>query len=120
MIARWSSRMPALAVYFVRPARIARSAACLMFSGVSKSGSPGPKSHTSEPDARKLSAACIAASVADDCMRATFSETGKDGDITGHVFIVDSTFLSFVFRSMVGRGPRLCRRVETLLLRDVS
>src|SRR6185369_15309223 len=99
MIARWSSRMPALAVYFVRPARIARSAACLMLSGVSKSGSPAPKSHTSAPDARNASAACIAAIVADDCMRATFSETGKD-DITGQVFMLDSTFLSFVFQLM--------------------
>src|SRR5215213_9936038 len=96
--------MPALAVYFVRPARMARSAACLMLSGVSKSGSPAPKSHTFAPVARKFSAACIAAMVADDCMRATFSETGKADDVTGHVFISDSTFLSFVVRSVVGRG----------------
>src|SRR6185369_8046756 len=102
MIARCNSRMPALAVYFVRPARMARSAACLMLSGVSKSGSPGPKSHTFAPEARNASAAAIAAIVADDCMRATFSETGKDDDLTGIVFI-DSTFLSFAFRSVGGR-----------------
>src|ERR1043166_7747822 len=101
MIARCSSRMPALGVYFVRPARIARSAACLILSGVSKSGSPGPKSQTFAPAARRLSAACIAAIVADDCMRETFSETGKS-DITGDVFIVDSTFLSCVFQ--IGRA----------------
>src|SRR5215216_2704670 len=95
--------MPPLAVYFVRPARMARSAACLMLSGVSKSGSPAPKSQTFAPVARKFSAACIAAIVADDCMRATFSETGKDDDITGHVFIFALTFLSFVLRSLVGR-----------------
>src|SRR5215211_812365 len=104
MMARCSSRMPALAVYFVRPARIAFSAACLMLSGVSKSGSPAPKSQTFAPEARKASAACIAAIVADDCMRATFSETGK-GDITGHVFMLDLIFLSFVFRREVGPGP---------------
>src|ERR1041385_8012923 len=109
MIARCSSRMPAFAVYFVRPARIARSAACLMLSGVSKSGSPAPKSHTFAPEARRFSAACMAAIVADDCMRATLSETGN-GDITGHVFIVDSTFLSYVFRSVVGPGRSLRRR----------
>src|SRR5215217_3611375 len=97
MIARCSSRMPALAVYFVRPACMALAAACLMLSGVSKSGSPAPKSHTFAPEARNASAACIAAMVADDCMRATFSETGK-GDITGQVFILDSTFLSFDFQ----------------------
>src|SRR5215216_6367398 len=104
MIARWSSHMPALDVYFVRPARIARSAACLMLSGVSKSGSPAPKSHTFAPAARNASAACIAAIVADDCMRATFSETGK-GDLRGWVFILDSTFLSYVFRSVVELSP---------------
>src|ERR671910_601400 len=96
--------MPALAVYFVRPARIARSAACLMLSGVSKSGSPAPKSHTFAPEARNASAACIAAIAADDCMRATFSETGKDDDLTGRVFIFGSIFHSFVFRLTVGQG----------------
>src|ERR1044072_7477097 len=101
MIAQWSSRIPALAVYFVRPAHIALAAASLMLSGVSKSGSPAPKSQTSAPEARNASAACMAAIVADDCMRATFSETGK-GDITGQVFILASTFLSFVFRRAVG------------------
>src|SRR5687768_3577146 len=95
MIARWISRTPPAAVYLVRPARIASKAACLMFSGVSKSGSPAPKSHTFAPDARRDSAACIAAMVADDCMRATFSETGN-GDIAGKVFIGNRVFLSFV------------------------
>src|SRR5215218_3049714 len=104
MMARLISVMPPLAVYLVKPARIAFAAACLMFSGVSKSGSPAPKSHTFAPDARNASAAAIAAIVADDCMRPTFSETGKDDAITGDVFIVDSTFLSFGFRSVVGRG----------------
>src|ERR1044072_918963 len=103
MIARWSSRMPALAVYFVRPASIALSAACLMLSGVSKSGSPAPKSHTLAPEARNASAACIAALVADDLMRATFSET-VNGDIPGQVFILDSPFLSFVFRGAAAQG----------------
>src|SRR5262245_63764086 len=111
--------MPAFAVYFVRPARIARSAACLMLSGVSKSGSPAPKSDTFAPAARRLSAACIAAIVAEDCMRATFSETAK-GDITGHVFILDSTFPSFVFRSVLGPGRRPRRQVETPLLQAAS
>src|SRR5262245_16286016 len=98
MMARWISRTPPAAVYFVRPARIASAAACLMFSGVSKSGSPAPKSQTFTPDARNASAACAAARVADDCMRATFSETGN-GDIAGYVFIgTYRVFLSFEFR----------------------
>src|SRR5258705_3520319 len=57
-----------------------------MLSGVSKSGSPAPKSTTSAPAARRASAACIAASVEDDCIRETFLETGN-GEVTGKVFI---------------------------------
>ena len=49
MIACWSSRVPPVDVYFVLPARIASAAACLMLSGVSKSGSPAPKSTTFTP-----------------------------------------------------------------------
>jgi hypothetical protein len=65
----------------------------LMFGGVSKSGSPAPKSTTSAPDARSASAACAAASVADACIRATFWELEK-GDIAGQVFMDSvSTFL---------------------------
>src|SRR6185503_12718202 len=77
MIACCSSRVPAVAVYFVRPATIARLAACLILSGVSKSGSPAPKSTTLTPCARNASAACMAASVDEACIFATFAETGK-------------------------------------------
>src|SRR5918994_7685754 len=114
MIARLISRMPPAAVYFVRPARIALFAASLMLSGVSKSGSPAPKSQTFAPEARNASAACIAAIVADDCMRATFSEMGND-DIAGQVFILRSSSLSFVSRRVVEPNHRQHRRGETLL-----
>src|SRR5215208_3489185 len=114
MMARLISRMPLAAVYFVRPARIALSAASLMFSGVSKSGSPAPKSQTFTPAARKASAACIAAIVADDCMWLTFLETGND-DIAGQVFISRLTFPSFVFRRGAGRVLRRFHPIETLL-----
>src|SRR5213596_2917933 len=46
-----SSGMPALGVYLVKPASNASIAAFLMCSGVSKSGSPAPKPHTSMPSA---------------------------------------------------------------------
>src|SRR5882762_10293791 len=81
-----SSRMPAVAVYLVLPACMAAAAACLMFSGVSKSGSPAPKSTTFAPVARRASAACIAASVDEGFIRETFRETGK-GEIAGCVII---------------------------------
>ena len=75
MIACCRTRVPAAGVYFVCPARIAASAASLMFCGVSKSGSPAPRSTTSTPAARMASAACIAASVDDTFIARTFSET---------------------------------------------
>src|SRR5205823_14571563 len=43
--------MPALGVYLVKPASNASIAAFFMCSGVSKSGSPAPKPHTSMPSA---------------------------------------------------------------------
>src|SRR5687768_4512338 len=116
--------MPPADVYFVRPAFIAAAAACLMFSGVSKSGSPAPKSQTFTPAARNASAACMAAIVADDCMRATFSDIGKD-DIAGigiaeKVFIVGLFFLSYVVRRAPALSLRWCRLIETLLSPSAS
>src|SRR5438094_1140203 len=43
--------MPALGVYFVKPASNASIAAFFICSGVSKSGSPAPKPQTSMPSA---------------------------------------------------------------------
>src|SRR6266851_4808222 len=77
MIACCSSRVPAVGVYLVLPARMASAAARLIFSGVSKSGSPAPKSTTFAPAARSASAACIAASVDEGFIFETLSETGK-------------------------------------------
>src|SRR2546422_1272468 len=87
------SRVPAVGVYLVFPACIAARAASLMFCGVSKSGSPAPRSTTSTPAARIASAACIAASVDDAFMRATFSETWNCelilvADILGNISII--------------------------------
>src|SRR3984957_16844194 len=45
------SGMPELGVYLVRPLLSASTAAALMCSGVSKSGSPAAKPHTSMPSA---------------------------------------------------------------------
>src|SRR5258706_12485878 len=78
--------MPAVAVYLVLPARIAVAAACLIFSGVSKSSSPAPKSHTFAPVPRSASAACMAGSVDEGFIRETFRETGKE-EIAGCVII---------------------------------
>src|SRR5215470_3464118 len=119
-----SSRIPPADVYLVRPAFIAAAAACLMFSGVSKSGSPAPKSQTFTPAARNASAACMAAIAADDCIRPTFSETENCDvagfDIAGRGFILEQSFPSFVFRRAAARGLLPCHPTETLLLQAVS
>src|SRR5687767_3553448 len=57
--------MPATSVYFVCPRRMAVTAASLMRSGVSKSGSPAPNEITSTPRARSSLAFACTASVAD-------------------------------------------------------
>src|SRR5690606_15600303 len=69
-----SSGIPSTAVYFVLPSRIARIAASLMFSGVSKSGSPAASEITSRPRAFRSRAFCVAAMVADGWMRLSASE----------------------------------------------
>ncbi len=51
IIAAFNSSVPPTGVYFVNPSLIALIAASLIFSGVSKSGSPTPKFMTSTPPA---------------------------------------------------------------------
>src|SRR2546426_7950134 len=60
-----SSGTPPTSVYFVWPRRIAWIAACLIRSGVSKSGSPAPNEITSTPRRRSSRAFACTASVDD-------------------------------------------------------
>src|SRR5688572_1077172 len=62
-MARFSSRMPSTAVYFVSPRLIASIAACFTLSGVSKSGSPAPRPMTSKPSALSSRALLVMAIV---------------------------------------------------------
>src|SRR5688572_22612994 len=57
--------MPPTSVYFVCPRRMAATAASLIRSGVSKSGSPAPNEITSTPQARSSLALACTASVED-------------------------------------------------------
>jgi len=50
-MAAFSASVPSTLVYFVSPRRMAAIAASLMFSGVSKSGSPAPRPMMSRPAA---------------------------------------------------------------------
>jgi len=66
VIASRNGMMPPVAVYLVRFSSMALIAAFLMWSGVGKSGSPGPKSAMSTPLAFNCSAALITAAVAEN------------------------------------------------------
>src|SRR5579883_1603698 len=64
-----SSGMPSTAVYLVWPSLMALIAACLILSGVSKSGSPAPRPITSRPAAFSSRALLVTAMVGDGWMR---------------------------------------------------
>ena len=64
-----SGMMPPVGVYFDLFSSIALIAAFLMWSGVGKSGSPGPKSATSTPRDFSLSASAMTAAVGEIWMR---------------------------------------------------
>jgi hypothetical protein len=69
-MAALSSGIPSTAVYFeALPPSMALTAARLMFSGVSKSGSPAPKPMTSRPAALSARALSVTAMVAEGLMR---------------------------------------------------
>src|SRR5271169_53433 len=61
--------MPSTGGYLVSPRSIALIAACLMLSGVSKSGSPTESEITSRPLALRSRAFCVIAMVADGLTR---------------------------------------------------
>ncbi len=65
MTASFSSSMPPTGVYLVKPSSMARMAAALMLSGVSKSGSPAPKPMMSLPSFCRALAFIVTASVGD-------------------------------------------------------
>ena len=62
------------------PLSIALIAACLMLSGVSKSGSPAPSPITSRPAALSARALSVTAMVADGLMRLSDSASTLDGE----------------------------------------
>ena len=65
MIASLSSAVPPTGVYFVLPCFSAATAASLMWSCVSKSGSPAPKSMTSRPSRRSAATFTVTMRVGD-------------------------------------------------------
>src|ERR1700751_2209113 len=82
--------MPSTAVYFdALPPRIALMAASLMFSGVSKSGSPAPSPITSRPAALSARALSVTAMVADGLM--TCIDSARN-DTTGSPLVAQRGF----------------------------
>src|SRR5437016_11539278 len=73
--------MPSTAVYLVLPASIARIAARLMLSGVSKSGSPAPRPITFLPACLSARALSVTAMVGDGLMRFKVSDRKAIGNL---------------------------------------
>ncbi len=67
------SAVPPTGVYLVKPSCSALTAASLICSGVSKSGSPAPRPIISFPSARNLTARAVTASVGEGLMVAARS-----------------------------------------------
>ena len=78
-IASRANLSPGVGAYFVMPFSSAAIAACLMFDGVSKSGSPIANAITSCPFARAAAAFAPTARVADSVMAAMRDETNMRG-----------------------------------------
>src|SRR5262245_1461561 len=73
-MASFNSAMPSTFVYFeALPLSIAFTAACLILSGVSKSGSPAPRPITLRPASLSARALSVTAMVADGLMRWSWS-----------------------------------------------
>src|SRR5207253_2365899 len=85
-MARFRSAVPALGVYFVKFASIARCAAAFTASGVAKSGSPAPKSMTSMPARRIRSTAVATFIVGDPAIRLV------RGASSGILFVTQALF----------------------------
>ena len=75
--------MPGVGAYLVLPARSAATQASLMKSGVSKSGSPAPKTQTSSPAAFNAFALASTASVGDGVILRAQLESGDGGGFMG-------------------------------------
>src|SRR5271165_3978883 len=71
--------MPSVSVYLVLPSWIALIAAALMWSGVSKSGSPASREMMSRPAARRARALALAAAVADGLTRRRLADSQNIG-----------------------------------------
>src|SRR5580693_379852 len=78
-MAAFSSGMPSVSVYLVLPSAIARTAAALTLSGVSKSGSPASSEMMSRPAARRARALAAAPVVAEGLTRRRLADSENIG-----------------------------------------
>src|ERR1035438_6327321 len=109
-MASFSSAVPPTAVYFEKFVWMAAMAASLMCCGVEKWGSPAPKSTTSIPCWRSLSASATTAMVAEGSMRLMRS-VRRTGWVTGVMTVLMLTVLKLSFpRLTFALGRRLARR----------
>src|SRR5262245_14584665 len=89
-MACFSSCVPPAGVYLVKLLLIASIAAFLILSGVGKSGSPAPKSTTSTPSRRSLSASAATFIVDETLIRPMRSASSRVADMFGFLLREDS------------------------------
>ena len=92
------SGMPAAGVYLVKPAASAWMQASLICCGVSKSGSPAPKSTTSTPCARNFSASAATFMVDETLIN----------EMRSAISVFSSSAMISYFTSVAGRLRRQC------------
>src|SRR5579859_3706495 len=107
-MACFSSRVPPVAVYLVKFCRKASIAACLMFSGVGKSGSPAPKSTRFTPPAFSFSALITTAAVDDT----EILEIRSENCISSCLTLLSSPKLSTAFQQEAAQDPLPIRHDE--------
>src|SRR5271163_3824664 len=113
--------IPGVAVYFVLFCSMAAMAAFLMWSGVGKSGSPGPKSATSTPRNFSFSASAMTAAVGEAWIRLMRSVecTGAPLRLAGKR-MARLTYFSIIYlpESCCGQGAGRSRHFGTQALFD--
>src|ERR1700689_1388348 len=88
-MACFNSTVPLTGVYLVKLAWMAAMAACLMFSGVGKSGSPALKSTTSTPARRRRSASAATFMVDDSLISEILSAKACRAGMVGHYSVLE-------------------------------
>src|SRR5258708_10258906 len=108
----FSSSVPPVLVYLVKFWFRASMAARLMLSGVGKSGSPAPKSTTSAPSRRRLSASAATFIVDDTLISEILDPSSCTVCIRYSFFVLSTTRQCPALHSLLDRGRHQARHVS--------